>query len=409
MADKTGHNPSTIRKHNKNTVLDIIRKNQSCTAAEITRQLSLSKTTVRKIIDKLLEEGLIKSIGVDTTLEERGKRPERYSLNREFGYVIGVTIFSNNILAALCNSGGTIFYKEKQPIRPNASLDEIIPLISDFIDHWQSPDGDTVPDKSRLLGIVIASTGVTDSDEGICYTAAEFPSWPSEAPIKALIERRVTLKAPLYIDNYNRYSAFAEKHLGGLNKYQNLVNIITAEDGLGSGIIIDGKLRRGSHHLSGEIGHMKVNAASEDICHCGGRGCLERMVAVKKMINMALDGKKDHPESSLYNSDKTPSISSLFTAADEGDLWSRRILDETIYWLAIGIQNITLLFDPEVIVISGIYNQGCNYFLQKLKDETEHISLNRMKKDLDIRYSRLGEEAPLLGAVHYVIEDYFSL
>jgi predicted NBD/HSP70 family sugar kinase/predicted transcriptional regulator len=408
MADKTGRNPSSIRIHNRRKVLDIIRSKESSTATEIARDLNLSKTTIWKIIDHLQNEGLVLNMGKDTTREERGKKAERYSFNRDFGYTIGIILFSDQILSALFNSRGTAFYKEKQSIQPNAPLKEIIPVITNFIGQWQKTDGETINKDSRLLGIVLASTGVTDSDNGVCFTAAKFNSWPANTPIRKLIEEKVKLEAPFYIDNYNRYSAFAEKQLGGLNEYQNIVNLVTGRDELGSGIIINGQLLRGQNYLSGEIGHMRVNPAWATSCHCGGKGCLEQMVAADRIVLKAESEKNKYPDSPVHQLNRPLSLTDIFKTADEGDLWCRELLDDTILWFSTGIQNIILLFDPEVIVISGIYNQGCDYFLKQLKESVSRVSLNRMEKKIDIRYSTLGEEAPLLGAVSYVIEDFFS-
>ena len=409
MPDKKGRNPSSVRKHNRKRVLDIIRNAESSTASQIADRLHLSRTTIWKILDQLQEENLILNRGKDTSLEERGKRPDLYVFNKNFAYLIGLAIFHDHIKGALYNAGLDAFYKEKIPLSPNAPLEEVVSLLAEFIRKWQDPEDRNLMGDACLMGIVIASTGVTDTERGFCFTASRFPSWPDNAPIKELIEQKTELKAPFFIDNYNRYLAFAEKHFGGLENYRNLIDIVTDEEGLGSGVIIDDDIRRGSRFLSGEIGHMRLDPREEETCSCGGRGCFQQKVSSARMVRRAVESRKDHPDSPLARYEEADlNEEAIFAAADRGDEWARELLDEVIYWFAQGIQNINLTLDPDVIVISGVYAGGGEYFLDHLTKEIEQVSLVRMEKKTEIRYSSINDEGPLLGAAYSVIQDYFS-
>ncbi len=409
MSYNAGHKQSSIRKHNRQKVLDIIRACEVRTVPQLSKEMHLSKTTVMKIVEHLQAEGVVISAGKDPSVEERGKPPELYRFNSSCGYVISITIFGTFILAGLYDAGGRIFYKEKITFPPNESLDTVVELIAGFIDTWQDPQDSHNPKLETLLGIVLASTGVTDCENGVCFTASLFNSWPTNAPIKKMISDRVNLKGTFYIDNYNRYFAFAEKHFGGFEEYENLVDIVANDDGLGSGVIVGGEILRGDMYLAGEIGHMVLDPYFDRVCGCGGRGCFHQLINTRRVLDCVIEYKDFYPDSLLFSSVSGDlSIEKVFSCADRGDLLSRKALGEVLKWFSLGIQNISLMFNPGVIVISGIYRNAGDYFLEELRRQVEQVSLARMKKDVNIHYSLLDEEAPLRGAACYVIEDYFS-
>lgn len=111
-------------------------------------------------------------------------------------------------------------------------------------------------------------------------------------------------------------------------------------------------------------------------------------------------------ESLIYK--EVVTLQNIFNASNEGDKWARTLLDDVIKWFAIGIQNIILVFNPEIVIISGDYRTAGNYFKTKLMEIINKTSLVRMNKDIKIEYSEFDEEGALLGAASYVIHDYFN-
>lgn len=410
MPKRNGQNPSSIRINNHKIVLDIVRQSKSITVTQISDKILLSKTTLWKIIDHFLEQNLVINRGKAKASDDGGKRPELYAFNNAYGYVISITIYGSFILLALTDAGSQIYYKETVFLHENESLERVIGIVSAFIKKWQEPENlPTDRRSSKLLGIVIAASGVIDNQKGICFTASRFNAWPAEARIKELIKEQVTLKAPFYIDNYNRFFAVAEKELGGFFDKKNIVDVVAVHDGLGAGIIAENKIKRGPRFLTGEIGHICLNPFYTDRCHCGGHGCFEQLVSSELLLKQAFEHRDDHADSLIYqNSNATVTLQDIFKAADKEDNWARELLDEVIKWFAIGFQNILYVFNPEVIIISGDYRHAGEYFKQKLLSNIDNLSLVRMKKNIVIEYSKFDEEGALLGGASYVIHDYFN-
>ncbi len=409
MIRAVGHNQSSTRINNRRLVLDILRNSEDITVSQIAQKIHLSKTTLWKIMDHFVQNNLAVSAGKAEASDELGKKPELYRFNESYGYTISITIYGSSILLALTDARANVFYKEVVFIHENESLSRIIELVANFIRKWQEPDAPNIKEEAKLLGIVIASSGVVDSERGRSITASRFHSWQTEAPIKDLLKEHVEFKAPFYIDNYNRFFAFAEKTLGCARDKKNIVNVVAGYDGLGAGIIAENRIKRGPRYLTGEIGHMCLNPDDEETCHCGGKGCFEQLVSCERLIGRAEAYREEHADSMIYadNPEKI-TLQKIFDASNAGDAWACLLMDEVISWFAIGLYNINLVFNSEIIIISGDYRNAGPYFLRQLSEKIEQVSLLRMNKNFDIRYSSFDEEGPLRGGASYVLHEYFT-
>jgi len=409
MSHVSGHQQSSLRINNRRLVLNILRNSQDITVNRLAERIRLSKTTLSKIMDHFVQAKLALRVGKDNSSEEHRRRPELFRFNESYGYVITITVYGFAVLLALSNVRANIFYKEVVFIDDNESLESIVGLLTNFIARWQKPDAPNIPNGARLIGIVVASSGVVDSERGTSLTASRFHSWPTDAPLVDLIHERLEIKAPLYIDNYNRYFAFAEKTLGCAKDNRNIVDIVVGWDGMGAGIIADDRILRGPRFLAGEIGHMLLDPSDTETCHCGGTGCFERLVSVERLLRNAAKRSQAHESSEIHAGEGSqPSLQAIFDSANDGNVWAQELMDVVIRWFAIGIHNINLVFNAEVIIVSGVYRTAGRYFLERLSEEIGKTSLPRMKKNLDIRYSSFDEEGPLRGGASYVIQDYFG-
>jgi len=404
-----GKQPEALRINNRKVVLDTLKQTEKTTIATLSKDLGLSKTTLAKIIKHFLNQQIILSSGKEASTAEGGKKAEAYRFNESSAYTICLVIYEKFILAALSDARSDIFYKEKIHLTPNENIHKVIEIMAGFIAQWQNPANLPHPRKRSILaGIAIAGTGVINTDEGVCFTASRFHSWPVNVSIKDLIEKKIELKAPFFIDNYNRFFSYAEMSLRKQPKENCLVDLVTSYGGLGAGIIIDGKIHRGARYLSGEIGHLCLDPNQEETCYCGGRGCFETLVSSSRILHQAAIEQPSHKDSAVYNTEGPISLRAIFTASDGGDSRARELLDQVIKWFAIGIHNINLIYNPDVLIISGDYSRAGTYFKKSLADLMEHQALLRMSKELPIEYSQLDDDGAILGAAGFILNDYFE-
>ncbi len=397
-----GGKPRTLKKNNRRVVLDLLRNSGEMTVAEISERVSLSKTTIMKIIDYLTGTGYVVSAGKGSSTQEGGKRPEIYKFNAQAGFVIGIHIYPREIYAAITDLGATILHDISLPVAANEQLDSALEKMATICNQLMKSCNHT-----GLIGIGIGSNGVTNFDQGIIQYSPHFPSWGTQIPLADLLKDKLGYNVPIVVENDCRFQVLSEKAFGMARKHSSVI-AVEAGGGLGAGIMINDDLERGAHYLAGEIGHMIVNPKTTEKCSCGGQGCFEVMVSTRRLLRKAAE--RQDPQSLIFkggsSSDLVPRA--IFDAANSGDKLAQEIMDDIINWFAIGFSNLIMTFDPEIIVIHGIYTQAGDYFLNGLRQKIGSISLSSISKDVKIEYSNLGKERGVLGAAVYTINDYFN-
>ncbi|MDD5658846.1 MAG: ROK family protein, partial [Actinomycetota bacterium] len=249
-------------------------------------------------------------------------------------------------------------------------------------------------------------------DEGIVMYSPHYPSWGKNIKMRDKIKRKISDDIPVILDNITRFQVFAEKTLGVAKNVSNIVSLM-AGYGLGSGIIIENDIKRGFHKIMGEVGHMIINPSEEMVCSCGARGCFEVMVSIERLKKIILDKRDEYPDSLIFKMADNGNIKNIapekiFEAYKRKDKLAVLAMSDIINWLAIGIANIILIYDPQTIVLHGTYIRAGENFLRQLRKKVEQISLTSVKKDTKIIFSELGEMSGVLGAATYAINRFFE-
>lgn len=125
---------------------------------------------------------------------------------------------------------------------------------------------------------------------------------------------------------------------------------------------------------------------------------------------MAREKYKEYPDSVIFNgrSPDNIDIDSIFDASNDQDKLALDLMDDAINWFGIGISNIILMYDPQIVIIQGIFTKAGEYFLKNLREKINKISLFSIKRETVIKYSELGDNAGLLGAASYILSNYFE-
>jgi predicted NBD/HSP70 family sugar kinase len=359
-----------------------------------------------KIINYYLNNDIIVSTGKGISTEEGGKKPTLYQFNATGGYVVAFHIFPDELFAVITDLKVNIFKEKSISFIENEKLPIVIELIKQA---YVSLIEDTGINKNKIIGLAIGAHGITNFQEGLVIHAPHFSSWGGEVTLKDLLLEKLTFEKPVIIDNQIRFQAFAEK-IKGLAK--NKKNIIVVEGGAGlvAGIIVKYEIKRGVHFLAGEIGHIIINPFTDEICACGGKGCFETMVSTKRILKLTKEKQNDCPDSSIRKGIKNRTITvwEIFDASNKGDSLACAVMDDIAQWFAIGLSNLVLAYDPEMIILQGIYTKAGNFLLNKIKEKVNEVSLIHIKKNVKIEYSKFGKEAGVVGTAAYVVSDYFN-
>lgn len=377
--------------------------------AEISRAVRLSKTTVKKTIDLLVAMKLVLSAGKGESTEDGGKKPELYRFNRNFGYAISIHITPDSILAATTDLSAEITSYKMQEVAAERGRDFILGQLAEVIRGFVAMKASS---SEQLIGVVIALPGLADSSRGISIYSPHYPSWGREVPFVQLLRDKLGdgYDVPIFIDCVNRYQAVAEREKGVAESVTNFIIIDALNEGLGSGIMTHGELVRGSQSLSGEIGHMTVNPVDGPPCICGNRGCFEAMVSAQRLRGMIGDARARGVQSALFSTGAPDKdlIDAVCDLAGKGDPFCMSLIDDVARWFIVGLGNVIMVNDPELIIIQGQYVRAGSYFLEKLREGIAHIGLPDVEKKVRIEYSTLGEERGVIGGAAFAVDDFFS-
>lgn len=355
---------------------------------DLSKEMSLSVPTITKLIGDLMDEGFVIDFGKQGT--HGGRRPSIYGLNPDAGYFIGVDTRNDLIEVGVMDfKGQMIGPKTRRPFRlenSSQSLDELCDIINSVIDNLSVA-------RDKILSVGINLSGRVNSETGYSYSYY----FMEERPLSQLLEER--LDCSVFIDNDSRAMTYGEYMYGGSPTEQNML-YVNASWGLGMGMIIDGKLFYGKSGFSGEFGHFPFYN-NEILCRCGKRGCLETGASGSAAHRIFMEKLKEGRASTLaakYRQGDLITLDDIIEAANNEDMLASETIEQVGSDLGKAISGLINMFNPEEIVIGGALASTRDYLLLPLKSAINKYSLTLVSKDTNIKLSRLGDEAGVIGA-----------
>lgn len=394
--------PRYIRSHNRRLILSLFYENGILPVSDLVARTGLSKTTIMKIINEFIDEGLICSAGKGESTEEGGKRPELYTYRDDRASLL---VMYNGWLTLTDLHGKTLERRQVIPDFHTKSYSDVVTVLSDQILKlmWERH-----LKADHLAGIVLAIAGIVDSEQGMVCHAVHSQDWPDQRPIVRDLREALSLDIPVYLENDAAFFGFAEL-LDPKNRSVSSIVTISSGTHTGGCVLRNHTLIHGSSGFVGEFGHITVDPHSDIHCICGGHGCFEVMVNPERLLAAS---RRSLPETAA--ADRSPDqvnqqIRSIFDKASQGDLQACRIVDEAVYWFAILIRAIIVQNDPQLIIIQGIYQYAGPYFIEQLHQAVYSSPLFKARSNLKIRYSTLTRDRDFLrGAAYYVYHQQLT-
>lgn len=213
-------------------------------------------------------------------------------------------------------------------------------------------------------------------------------------------EFRKHLDVPVFIDNDANVAALAES-VAGISAGTSSSVFITIGTGIGSGIIINGKIWNGFHGIGGEMGHVIFDLDGVP-CTCGNHGCLERYCSATALIRMAREAIADNTDTlmmQMVSNDITKiEARTVIDAARKEDPLANEVYARYINYLAQAVGSIVNLIDPEIIVIGGGVSKAGDFLLDPLCRAFPDYVLYNDQPMPQIKLAVLGSEAGIIGA-----------
>jgi glucokinase len=314
-------------------------------------------------------------------------------------YRIGLDLGGTNIKIGLIDDMGHIHYSNSAPTEADRGFEiaynNLIKLIRETIEQC------TIP-QDKISGIGVGCPGLIDSVNGIVRDLPNMPGW-TNVHLAEMIQKQFDIKTK--IDNDVRAAALGEYKFGAGQGYSNMI-CITIGTGIGSGIILDGRLIKGSALCAGEIGHMTLQEHGGPICGCGNTGCLEALGSASSIVRRAQEllagGRPSKIREIKGDGPLTAHVVAL--AAQKGDPPAQRILYETGRWIGIGLANVINLLNPELIVVGGGVASAGEFIMGPIRETIRKRALHYPRDVVRVELAQLGESAGIIGASLFVSE-----
>ncbi len=371
----------------KKSIVSRLANTGNATIGDLCEEMKLSTPKITNLLGELMRDSWVQEYGkVDST---GGRRPNQYGLAPDSGYFIGVDVRKFHINIGLSDlQKNLVKVAERVPYHltntPD-SLEELCAFINDFIAGLPVP-------RQKILGAGINLSGRINYATGYSYSFFYF----DEEPLSRIIESRVGI--PVFLENDSRAMAYGEYCAGAVNGEKDVL-FLNLDHGIGLGIVMNGQLYYGKSGFSGEFGHIPL-FRNEIICHCGKKGCLETEASGWALTRMFRE-KIGQGSSSVLTGNKSLEeiqFEDIIAAANSDDMLAIELIGEIGENLGKGIALLINLFNPELVILGGSLAETEEYIRLPVKSAINKYSLSLVSNDTQLKMSKLGERAGVMGA-----------
>jgi len=302
---------------------------------------------------------------------------------------VGVDLGGTNIKFCVTNESGTIISRHKITTPAVSGSDAIIEAVVDSISVVLDAANTTI---SKVNSIGLGIPGTTDSQKGVVVFAPNIFMVNCEI-VKAI---QKVYDVPVFAAQDTRAAAWGEFSVGA-GKGLSSIAIVTLGTGIGCGMVMNGKIFHGALNTAGEIGHQVVEIDGP-LCNCGRHGCLETFaggLAIVREAKASISGLGNL----LWKDTDSVSVQDVYELARRGNVSARRITDNVVKYVGIGLVSLINITSPELVSLSGgICNAPAELLVDPLIDFVRNRAYCTIASSISICRSPLGDDAPLIGA-----------
>lgn len=376
-----GSNENDLLKHNRSTLVKLLMKNGACSRAQLAQIMHLTQAAISKTTNNLIQEGIIEE-GLPLK-GGKGRRIIPLNLKSDAFQFIGIRITWKYFFVGVFTISGDCFAYEYENTN-DANIENICERIIDKVNAYCRKF-----DKIIAAGVSVPSPYI--GQEGRILPIGEKGTW-GDFDIRSIRKR---VEIPVYFKNDAKAGALAEWWFGN-HQCKVLFHLLVGEE-LSSSIIVDGEPFVGSYGIAGEIGQTVVDYSTGKLL---SDYCTEQSFLHHTRCNI--------PENSVLNTNNFITLQDVFDAAARNDAYSIACISELGRYLGIAIANSINLFNPDTVVISGMFTNAGQLLLDAIKKTASSLVVPYVFEKVSIEYSSVNrqwikgsnqESTPILGQI----------
>lgn len=309
---------------------------------------------------------------------------------------IGVDIGGTSVKLGIFDTEGTLIEKWEIETRKTSGGRDILKDIAETIKaHLQ--DLNLKADELAGIGLGVPGPVMPNGFVEVCVNLGWRNINPQEE-LRALIGADILIRS----NNDANVAALGEMWQGGGKGYRDLV-MITLGTGVGGGIILNQRILGGNHGMAGEIGHIHVRDEEQEICNCGGRGCLEQIASATGIVREAVRRMTNTDIPSPLRSKDKVTAKDVLDLAKAGDPLCEEVMETVGRYLGLITAQLSMVVDPEAFVFGGGVSKAGVYLLDITeKYLNQYCSISSKKADL--RLAQLGNDAGIYGSARLILD-----
>ena len=384
-------------------VMRALRRQGRISRSEISSITGWSKAKASQEIRSLVDKGYLVEVGEGVS--QGGRKPRLLRINNQLGYIAGIDVGATSLEVALADVTGSILQRCSEPTDVKLPPESVFGRCSQLLLDLIRTQGGT---PEQLLGIGVGVPGPVDFARGVLVAPPLMPEWENY-PIRDFFKKTFA-SAFVVVDNDVNIMALGEQRVGDGTGVDHFI-FVKIGTGIGAGIISNGKIHRGSDGSAGDIGHICVDKDGP-LCACGNRGCLEAISAGPAIASRALEAARNGSSPLLRQAWETNGglrPEDVNAACREGDQAALDIIRESGQMIGDVLASLVNFFNPSHIFIGGgIANFG-NHLLVAIRRAVLHRSLPLATTHLSIKFSRVGSNVGVMGAISLALDYLFAI
>lgn len=381
----------TARHINRRIALNIIRRHQPMSRADLARRSGLQRSTVSAIIDQLIEEGWVTEGA--SAASPRGRRPRILHLNVERAGIIAVDLRPGTTRVGLAGLDARFVMQTEwsTPAKP----DEFARKLSRAVATFRNTHPEMVYE-----GVGVSLPGRVDESGRLLF--APNLGW-GQVNLRRLLES--TLDLPVAFENAASACALAELWFGRHPDDVKHLVAVTVSEGIGVGLLLNGQLFHGTDALAGEFGHVTLDETGPQ-CSCGKCGCWEQYASNSAALAHYLGDSPASASGAESQSDLAPTFEDILRLADSGDARAAETVERMARYLGIGLAPIVTGLAPQVLVIVGAITAAWSRVGPILEEVVRSRSMSLVRTR--IVPTDPATQPRLRGAVTLVVQQHFA-
>ncbi|GAA4510842.1 MULTISPECIES: ROK family transcriptional regulator [Nonomuraea] len=363
-------------------VLQLIRDRTCRTRKELIEVTGLSRSTVTDRVDRLIEAGYIHESGVATS--RGGRPPSVLDIDATSRLALVADLGASHARVALTDLAARPMAEEHIEMRiargPEAVLTWVRQAFRRLLDRTGRPAG-------QVCGIGLNLPGSVDHASGRMIRSFLMPGWDDHPISEAL---RAEFEVPVLVENDANAMALGE-WWSSWRGCASLV-LVKVSTGIGTGIVLDGRVYRGVEEAAGNLGHVRLSESDDRVCTCGSRGCVASLASGHAIAtDLGRDTSRD-----------------VVRLVHSGDPAAIARVQEGGRTLGVVLATAVSLLNPGVLVLAGDMAETGEHYLTGIRESVYRRSLPYTTRNLDIVTSSLGDRAGIVGTAVIVMEHVLS-